>query len=634
MRISFIALRGGAWYNKKKETTGKVDYIMNRLLYRDIKPQGWLRRQLEIQAAGLSGHLDKIWPDVRDSAWIGGDREGWERVPYWLDGFIPLAHLLEDEDLIARAKKYIQAIVDRQQPDGWICPCTQEERKTYDAWAVLLIGKVLALHCEFTQDQKVEDALYRTMKNLHELLAAGEIALFNWGKFRWYEGIVPLLHLYARRPEDWMLDLGRLLRAQGANYPDFVETWKTPLNKWTYHTHIVNLCMMFKYEAVACALLGDEYTNEAEKLWQVLEEYNGTAVGTFTGDECLAGHNNNRGTELCSVVELMYACEWVYSVTGDPTWAERVEKAAFNALPATMTEDMWAHQYDQQVNQVACIKLPHTPVFGTNSGESHLFGLEPNYGCCTANMHQGWPKLALAALQGTEEGFLLAHLLPVSAETAVDGKPVKISVETEYPFRLSACITVEAEAAFELRIRIPSWAKNVCLNGQSPRIRQGHVTLKKAWSGAEKIELTMEAVPHFVTRPHGLKVVEYGPMVYSLPIETEYRRIEYERNGVERVFPYCDYELIPHSAWNYGFDGAELTVEERGVSEVPFSAANPPVVIEAKLAKVDWPWEPFYDSVAAVKPASTLAVGESEHKELIPYGCARLRMTEMPRVRR
>ena len=607
---------------------------MNRLLYRDIKPQGWLKRQLEIQAAGLSGHLDKIWPDVRDSAWIGGDREGWERVPYWLDGFIPLAHLLEDADLISRADKYVQAIVDRQQPDGWICPCDEEARKTYDTWAVLLIGKVLALHCEFTKDQRVEDALRRTMKNLYELLSAGEVALFDWGKFRWYEGFVPLLHLYARRPEEWMLDLGRILRQQGADYPSFVETWKTPLNKWTFHTHIVNLCMMFKYEAVACALLGDNYTNQAEALWRILEQYNGTAVGTFTGDECLAGRNNNRGTELCSVVELMYACEWIYSVTGDPVWAERVEKAAFNALPATLTEDMWAHQYDQQVNQVACVKLPHTPIFGTNSGESHLFGLEPNFGCCTANMHQGWPKLALSALQGTDKGLLVAHMLPVSAETMVNGKPVKISVDTEYPFRLSACITVEAEAEFELRIRIPAWAKSVRLNGKSPRIRAGHVTLRKAWTGVEKIELTMEAAPHFVARPQGLKAVEYGPLVFSLPIETEYRRIEYERNGVERAFPYCDYELIPHSAWNYGFDGASLTVEERGVGEIPFCAARPPVVIKAKMATVDWPWEPFYDSVAAVKPASTLATGEGEEKELIPYGCAKLRMTEMPRVRR
>ncbi|MBQ9794828.1 MAG: hypothetical protein IJW34_07790, partial [Clostridia bacterium] len=77
---------------------------------KELKPAGWMKRQLEIQAEGLCGNLDKVWRDVRDSAWIGGNADGWERVPYWLDGFIPMAYLLENEDMIARAKKYMDAI--------------------------------------------------------------------------------------------------------------------------------------------------------------------------------------------------------------------------------------------------------------------------------------------------------------------------------------------------------------------------------------------------------------------------------------------------------------------------------------------------------------------------------------------
>ena len=111
----------------------------------EIKPLGWLKKQLEIQAEGLSGNLDKIWNDIKNSAWIGGDKEGWERVPYWLDGFIPLAYLLENEDMIARAKKYIDAIISYQKPDGWICPCKDEDRKIYDTWAVQLITKTLTV---------------------------------------------------------------------------------------------------------------------------------------------------------------------------------------------------------------------------------------------------------------------------------------------------------------------------------------------------------------------------------------------------------------------------------------------------------------------------------------------------------
>ena len=50
-----------------------------------IKPKGWLRRQLEIQAHGLSGHLDEFWPDLGPtSGWLGGDGESWERGPYFL----------------------------------------------------------------------------------------------------------------------------------------------------------------------------------------------------------------------------------------------------------------------------------------------------------------------------------------------------------------------------------------------------------------------------------------------------------------------------------------------------------------------------------------------------------------------
>ena len=132
----------------------------------EIEPQGWLKRQLRIQADGLSGHLDKIWPDVSDSRWIGGNRDGWERVPYWLDGFVPLAYLLRDEDLIARAKYYIDSILARQCEDGWLCPCPPEERHTYDLWSGILIAKVLAMYADLSGDGRVEEALYRFFDNL------------------------------------------------------------------------------------------------------------------------------------------------------------------------------------------------------------------------------------------------------------------------------------------------------------------------------------------------------------------------------------------------------------------------------------------------------------------------------------
>ena len=66
------------------------------LTSRELIPTGWMRRQLEIEAKGLAGNLDKVWRDVRDSKWIGGTAEGWERVPYWLDGFIDISQNTKD----------------------------------------------------------------------------------------------------------------------------------------------------------------------------------------------------------------------------------------------------------------------------------------------------------------------------------------------------------------------------------------------------------------------------------------------------------------------------------------------------------------------------------------------------------
>jgi len=62
-----------------------------------VTPEGWLRNQLNIQANGLTGHLEEIWESVgANSGWLGGTGENWERGPYYCDGLIPLAYLLND----------------------------------------------------------------------------------------------------------------------------------------------------------------------------------------------------------------------------------------------------------------------------------------------------------------------------------------------------------------------------------------------------------------------------------------------------------------------------------------------------------------------------------------------------------
>ena len=97
-----------------------------------------------------------------------------------------------------------------------------------------------------------------------------------------------------------------------------------------------------------------------------------------------------------------------------------------------------------------------------------------------------------------------------------------------------------------------------------------------------------------------------------------------------RKFPYCDYEFIPTSDWNYAYSSDKVDVENREMGEYPFSSTNPPIVIHAKVQKIDWGFEDGYNTVCAKVPASRDPIGEVEEIQLYPYGCAKLRMTEIP----
>jgi hypothetical protein len=538
----------------------------------DLRPAGWLYRQLRIQADGLSGNLDKIWPDIRDSAWIGGNKDGWERVPYWLDGFIPLAWLLDDEDMKARARRYVDAILDRQCADGWICPCSEEERKNYDVWAYQLVCKVLALYCDFTADERAYEGLCRALRCLYDVMQNGTVKLKDWGKFRWFEALIPITYVYERTGEEYLLSLAKLLREQGSDYTALTDRWVRPLNIWTLETHVVNLNMMIKYGALLKRLLGEESLRREDDpayLWGILEKYNGTAVGTITGDECLAGIGNTHGFELCSIAELMYSCETLYTATGDATWADRVEKAGFNALPAAISDDMWTHQYDQLVNQIACVNYPNKPIFRTNNGESGLFGLEPGFGCCTANFNQAWPKFAMNAYQHDDGAIVCVHLVPCKLTTS----EMTLETVSDYPFRHTATIHVCAKtpARKPLKIRVPAWAKNAAafVDGQKAVRTGDYLVIDREWTGESEVKVELRDQPHLVKRPGGVYVAEYGPLVFALPIEAEYHMKEYTRDGVERKFPYCDYELTPKSEWRYGFADKHFEVVCGEATNIP-----------------------------------------------------------------
>lgn len=614
-----------------------------------VRPEGWLLRQLRIQADGLSGHLDEFWPDVKDSQWFGGQAEGWERAPYWLDGVIPLAFLLDDPALKAKVTGRVESLLARRQTDGWLGPVVSDPRSGapvpppgYDLWAVLLVSKVLAQYHEASGDERALQALEGCLRNLDRLI--DQRPLFNWGHFRWFEGLIAIYYLYERSAAGWLLELAVKLQAQGFHWGDFFKRWPctqpTEAGRWNYMSHVVNNAMAVKAHGLWWRLTGDEADRAAAyRILEQLDRYHGMPTGMFTGDECLAGLRPTQGSELCAVVEYAYSLEHLLAAFGDPFFGDRLEQVIFNALPATFSPDMWAHQYDQQVNQVECSLRERE--WNTNGPESNLFGLEPNYGCCTANLSQGWPKFAAHLWMRSPDGGLAAvAYAPSRVQTQVGGGPAAVELDTEYPFRDELRFRVRlpegTERRFALWLRIPAWAAGaqLVIGGEVHHPAPGtFFKLERAWQVETRFTLTL---PGQVEARRGYNrsvALLRGPLLFALKIGEDWRQIHADRPL--RELPHADWEVHPTTPWNYALQldpqrpGLGVRFEQRPLGDAPFSPAGAPLLARVMGRRLpEWGMQ---GGSAADAPLSPVRSEEPlEELTLIPYGCTNLRIGEFP----
>jgi hypothetical protein len=607
-----------------------------------IKPAGWLKNQLRIQADGLSGHLDEFWPDIQDSAWFGGEEDAWERAPYWLDGVVPLAFLLDDEDLKAKVVEYMDHIIAAQDESGWISPA--ESASSYDLWAIFLVLKPLIQYYEATGDERVPTVVEKTLHWVDNHI--DRRPLFDWGKFRWFESLLSIYWLYERTQQDWLLDLAVKLHAQGFDWSSFFERFPlkgvTPKGKWTFMGHVVNNGMALKAPALWWRLTGEE--SDRQMVYEMMAKqdfYHGQATGIFSGDECLAGKNPSHGTELCAVVEYQFSLEMLLSILGDPVFGDRLEKVTYNALPATFSPDMWSHQYDQQVNQVECSILENR-IWTTNGPESNIFGLEPNYGCCTSNLSQGWPKFTVHLWMKTDdEGLAAVAYAPNKVSTRVKGARVSIEVVTDYPFRqdVQMKISVDEDVRFPLHLRIPAWADGATVSvgdRQYTASAGSFYVLEKNWTGSTEVTIVFPMKPRATRRYNNALALERGPLLYALKVGEGWKRVN--EHKPYRELPHADWEVYPTTPWNYALDLDPenldgLQFEEHPVGGIPFSPEGAPVSVKVEGIRIP-AWKLDNGSAGELPQSPVSAGGNLEKLILIPYGCTNLRIAEFPTLKR
>ena len=646
-----------------------------------IQPKSWLKEQLEIMASGMTGKLDSIYPKVvgERNGWLGGDGDGWERGPYWIDGLLPLAYILDREDLKEKVQPWIEWTLTNQTEEGYIGPIPFVEKPAYepglqrdnrrDWWPKMVMLKVLQQYYNATQDTRVIEVLTKYFKyQLAQLPKTPLDALTFWGNRRGADNLMVVYWLHAITGDDFLLELGDIIKKQtfpwqeimthrdlqkGADkdvhfgqikgYPfDDSQISAMSLSQ-IGKIHTVNLAQGFKAPIVG-SLTGnvEESVRITKDGFADVDKYHGQPQGMYGGDEPLHGNNPLQGVEFCSISEMMFSLETILKISGDITFADRLERIVYNALPTQAADDFMSRQYFQAANQVALTdKITTSYETHAHKGTDFVYGALTGYPCCTTNMHQSWPKYVQNLFYATPDRGVAALLYgPSEVHLKVaNNKEVKITEVTGFPFRESVQFTIslKEEATFPFHVRIPSWCTNpsIKVNGEALSITpsKGIAIINRAWKN--KDVLTLE-LPMQVKASHwygNTSTLERGPLVYALKINAEWK--SKNRNDGYGAFE----EVFATEDWNYGLLKEDVenlpktvkVIEKKWDGAYPWTLDNVPIQLEFPGVQLkDWtlvngvPELPEQIDISTPHPKEVLT--------LVPYGSTTLRISEFPTI--
>ncbi|CAA7269913.1 unnamed protein product [Cyclocybe aegerita] len=615
-----------------------------------IKPSGWLMDQLKVQTNGLAGHQHEFYAYVSQTDWMGGNSyysNLEEAGSYWFNAMVPNGILVNHTAINARASEFLSYVLSHQDSTGWLGPEVNTTKPRY-LWGryPFMFGAIQMLEYDPSLTDQVVTALHKFVVVANSMLHAGQ-GVDAWAQTRWEDFVMVLQWLYDYHPngkEDLLIDTMKYLKWTGVPWEKVFSEQYFPTTA-VEHTpnpfglpltwHGVNMAEGLKALPSTYRFTHNQTDLDvASKGWDMLFKYHGRPSGIYSADEYLAGLEAVRGTELCLVVETMFSGSYLYQVMGDPKFADRVERITYNALPATLTGDMWSRQYLQQQNQIAAKNMNPNP-FPNDGAYSNVFGLEPNYPCCTVNHPQGWPKFITNAFLTTPDKRSLVHLYLGPFETAVtlnSENQVKAVVDTQYPFSDILATTVTATKAFTYYVRIPSWVigGTIAIDGRAaqPVAPVNGLQAVSAKAGTTTFVLTLPAPVTTESRPHGSIAVHRGPLHYAFDIPRSATVLSRSAQQPLAV----DLQFDATAPWQYAIDPATLEfVPDTPAATLPspiFDSGKPPLSITVSACPVSWPIAG--DTFAASPPTNPACTGSARTIKLTPFGATKLRIAEFP----
>ncbi len=529
-----------------------------------IRPEGHLLATLERQRDGLTGHAEELYDDIGKSDWLTNAGKGgeyaWERGPYYARGLVALAWTLDDPQLKAKAKKWVDAVLASQKPNGDIGP------RARNWWANMLPQWYLRDWAEATGDARVVPFLenyYRHQMKEFEAFPLG--AESCWAVARTGDELEAVLWLYEKTGKEEWLAFARKLIPESADWTTYYHVGGNPGENSSagrtgflgYRCHIVNFMQGLKFPALKWRLGG---TDEDRRAYAVAFDPQGWVMrkcgrpdAMVNGSEPLTDRSASGGTELCAIAERIISIRSVLSAFGDTAPADDLEDVAYNALPATVTPDGKGLRYYLMLNQPMCIDkglMFANNGFGHEVTGANCPGPHSGFGCCRSNWHIAGPRFVQTMWMKKDGGLAAVAHGPSRVTAKLACGTVTLREETDYPYSGKVTIRVVAGGgAFPLFVRVPRWAK--CADAGTFR------RFDRTWKAGDAIELDFPMETELSFWASDAVAVRRGPLLYALKMDADWKKVEkykvpYERREIGNFggnFP--RWEIRPKGPWNY-----------------------------------------------------------------------------------
>ena len=614
-----------------------------------IEAQGWLQAFLYRQMSGLTGHIeecgypfDRPWWGTENNNDAGendeGVKSGWwtyEQTAYWLDGYLRCAVLLRDEEAIRRGRKIIESVFAKADEDGYLGPRFLKETTGWNRWPHVVFFRACMALYEYTRDEHILSVMKR-----HYLQSPCDYSML-----RDVNNVEIMLFLYDKTKDHALLELAE------KSYIDYNEKCdgdvcdRVALSDKQPYAHGVTYCEYSKLGALLYLYTSnEEYLNASKAAMDKAERLFMLPGGCICSNEFMISDHYMESYETCLLNDYPWALYALAKATGDRKYYDLIERCIYNAGLGSVTEDFRALQYFSCANQVIADATSNHNLFFRGS---KWMSYRPNPGteCCPGNINRMMPNFILHMWERTENE-LRCHLYGASTYRE-DG--IEITETTRYPFEEACSFTVKTQKAFDLKLRIPQWAKafELCLNGveQNIQAQDGYVVLPVRLDCVVTIAFETEIEKCFVQEGMYFRK---GILVYALGGE-ELRKIDFQEERSNKEFP--AYNMYPNFEWRYGVEKNCAPRFICGAGDYASERSEMPQIVLTAKHLPEWEYirqkqfqrctnlykrviKEVKDDVTFTPPlpTDTTKTGASAEIKLYPYGCCKMRITVFPKL--